>query len=190
MMGETSVHLSEYKTLGKKGTLYPTVWHWQSSTDNRTETFSELQDGAIFLDKAFLPPSVNPLNSLRLAHSDAQSLADRVGIVTEDFHYLSEEDFTGESQLPKGWWWTNKEKRYFVFEQQPEFQIENMQSITGKTWMRWATYAEIMPNTGIGQLLKIVEQTGYTNSGAVWSKEIKDRSQKRLKVFLVTVAKN
>jgi hypothetical protein len=187
---DMSIQLSDYKPLGKKGTLYPTVWHWTSPDGERVETFNDLQDGALFLDSAFVPPNFNPLDSIRLAHADAESLADRVGIVNENFFYLDEADFTRHSELPKGWWWTSDSKRYFVFEQQPDFQIKNMRSITGKTWMRWATYNKVGDAFGSAQLLKIVEQTGHRNTGGVWAKEIKNNSRKQLKVFLVPVVKD
>ncbi|MBC8369330.1 MAG: hypothetical protein H8E25_04985 [Planctomycetes bacterium] len=187
MLGDTSVLLSEYKPLGKKDTLYPTVWRWESPGDERTEIYEVLQDGALFLDSAFVPPKFNPLDSLQLAQSSAESLADRVGLVTEDFYYVAEDDFLGESHMPKGWWWTSDRKRYFVFDQKPEFQIANLMAVTGKTWMRWATYNDVLDSIGSNQLLNIVEQTGYKKTGLVWSKEIKNRSRKRLKVFLVPV---
>ena len=189
-LGEYAVQLSEYKALGKKGVLYPTVWHWTTPRGIRIETFSDLQDGALFLDSAFLPPNFNPLDSIRLAHATAESLADRVGIVNEDFFYIAEADFTNEAELPKGWWWVNHSERYFVFEGQPEFQIENIKSITGKTWLRWATYAEMEDDSGSGMLLKIAKQSGYSNTGEVWVKEVKDSSRRHLKVFIVPVAEN
>ena len=37
-LGEYVVQLSEYKALGKKGALYPTVWHWITPRGIRIET--------------------------------------------------------------------------------------------------------------------------------------------------------
>jgi hypothetical protein len=189
-LDQTTVELSEYQPLGKKGAYYPTVWRWKSPTDNRTEVFSSLQDGALFLDNAFAPPSFNPLNSMRLAHSTAESLADRVGIVEEDFFFVTEKDFTKEDDLPKGWWWLSSDKRYFVFEEQPKMQIENIQSRSGKTWLRWATYNDIGLRIGMNQVVEIAKRAGYSPSGPPWGKEIKSRSRKRLSVFLVPVEKD
>jgi len=189
-LGEYVVQLSEYKALGRKGALYPTVWHWITPRGIRIETFSDLQDGALFLDSAFNPPDFNPLDSIRLAHATAESLADRIGIVNEDFFYIDEADFTSQAELPKGWWWVNSSERYFVFEEQPEFQIENIKSITGKTWLRWATYDSVENEFGSETLLKIVKQSGYRNTGEVWVKEVEDNSRRYLKVFIVTVAEN
>jgi hypothetical protein len=189
-LGEYVVKLSGYKALGKRDALYPTVWHWTTPFGIRVETFSDLQDGALFLDSAFVPPNFSPLDSIRLAHADAESLADRVGIVTEDFFYIAEADFTRETELPKGWWWVNRSERYFVFDQQPEFQIENMKSITGKTWLRWATYDSMDDAFGSETLLKIVKQSEYSNTGEVWVKEVEDNSRRHLKVFIVTVVEN
>jgi hypothetical protein len=189
-LGEYVVQLSEYKALGKKGTLYPTVWHWTTPRGIRIETFSDLQDGALFLDSAFNPPDFNPLDSIRLAHATAESLADRIGIVNEDFFYIDEADFTSQAELPKGWWWVNRSERYFVFEEQPEFQIENIRSITGKTWLRWATYDSVENAFGSETLLKIVKQSGYSNTGEVWVKEVEGNSRRYLKVFIVTVVEN
>ena len=189
-LGEYVVQLSGYKALGKKGVLYPTVWHWTTPRGIRIETFSDLQDGALFLDSAFNPPDFNPLDSIRLAHATAESLADRIGIVNEDFFYIDEDDFTSQAELPKGWWWVNRPERYFVFEEQPEFQIENIRSITGKTWLRWATYDSVENAFGSETLLKIVKQSGYRNTGEVWVKEVEDNSRRYLKVFIVTVVEN
>ena len=189
-LGEYVVQLSEYKALGKKGALYPTVWHWITPRGIRIETFSDLQDGALFLDSAFNPPDFNPFDSIRLAHATAESLADRIGIVNEDFFYIDEADFTNQAELPKGWWWVNQSERYFVFEEQPEFQIENIRSITGKTWLRWATYDSVGNAFGSDTLLEIVKQSGYRNTGEVWVKEVEGNSRRYLKVFIVTVAEN
>ena len=189
-LGEYVVQLSEYKALGKKGASYPTVWHWTTPRGIRIETFSGLQDGALFLDSAFNPPDFNPLDSIRLAHATAESLADRIGIVNEDFFYIDEADLANQDELPKGWWWVNGSERYFVFEEQPEFQIENSRAITGKTWLRWATYDSVDDAFGSETLLKIVKQSGYSNTGEVWVKEVEDNSRRHLKVFIVTVVEN
>ena len=117
-------------------------------------------------------------------------MADRIGIVNEDFFYIDEADFTSQAELPKGWWWVNRSERYFVFEEQPEFQIENIRSITGKTWLRWATYDSVENAFGSETLLKIVKQSGYSNTGEVWVKEVEDKSRRYLKVFIVTVVEN
>jgi len=189
-IGEYAVQLSNYKALGKKGVLYPTVWYWTTPGGIRIETFSDLQDGALFLDSAFVPPDFNPLDSVRLAHADSESLADRVGIINEDFFYIAEDEFTNQDELPKGWWWVNRSERYFVFEQQPKFQIDNIKSITGKTWLRWATYDSVEDEFGSEMLLKIAKQSGYSNTDEVWVKEVEDNSRRHLKVFIVPVVKH
>ncbi|MDP6963584.1 MAG: hypothetical protein QGF46_05395 [Planctomycetota bacterium] len=189
-LGETSVELSDYKATDSKGALYPTVWKWASPTDNRTETFTDIQDAVLYLDSAFVPPSYDPLDSIRLANYSSAMLADRIGIIHEDFYFLTEEDFTRYNDLPKGWWWTSNDKRYFVFEEQPDYQIENIKSKSGKAWLRWATYSDIGAQQGMAQIEKIATQTGRQPVGPAWAKEIKDSSRKRLNVFLIPIAAN